>query len=63
MPAERAFLFTGTFFFFSAFCYQIIMKRRKYPMNTIVAISTIFLCMLFGAITAIGLKKDDRNDK
>ncbi len=32
-------------------------------MNTIIAISTIFLCMLFGAITAIGLKKDDRNDK
>ena len=63
MPAERAFLFTGTFFFFFAFSYQIMMKRRTYPMNTVVAISTIFLCMLFGAIAAIGLKKDDRNEK
>lgn len=56
-------MISGTFCFFSTSDKQTGRKRRKDPMNTIIAISTIFLCMLFGAITAIGLKKDDRNDK
>ena len=32
-------------------------------MNTVLAVSTIFLFVLFGAIMAIGLKKDPGQDK
>ena len=53
----------GTILFIFTFCIQTEMKIRTDLMNTVIAVSTIFLCVLFGVILAIGLKKDPGDDK
>ena len=62
-PLSGHFCFRETFFFIFTFFIQTEMKIRTDLMNTVIAVSTIFLCVLFGAIMAIGLKKDPGDDK
>ena len=63
MPAAGHFLFSGNIPLPFTFCIQTKTKIRTDRMNTVLAVSTIFLFVLFGAIMAIGLKKDPGQDK
>ena len=63
MPDSGHFLFSGNNPFHLRVLYTYKTKIRTDRMNTVLAVSTIFLFVLFGAIMAIGLKKDPGNDK